>query len=213
MAIVAHPQGYGHHVVAAVHIPFLRIIRKLEEGPVAEAGSQLRVGDGADAIRPEGRRDYAPPPSTQPDADPSDRPPQCPAAARRGSPRRSGSRNSSAPLVISAPATRTSMLSRSFRMSARSVRCSGSSLQQTPSHSSRTRRGRRAVDRGPGGSEGDPGFGTGGEGVKGPALFNRRSERNDEVTHVSGGQEVRLFGVASDRFVLVVTDEVTADVV
>jgi hypothetical protein len=53
MAIVAHPQGYGHHVVAAVHIPFLRIIRKLEEGPVAEAGSQLRVGDGADAIRPE----------------------------------------------------------------------------------------------------------------------------------------------------------------
>jgi hypothetical protein len=30
---------------------------------------------------------------------------------------------------------------------------------------------------------------------------------------VSGGQEVRLFGVASDRFVVVVTDEVTADVV
>ena len=30
---------------------------------------------------------------------------------------------------------------------------------------------------------------------------------------VSGGQEVRLFGVASERFVVVVTDEVTADVV
>ena len=33
------------------------------------------------------------------------------------------------------------------------------------------------------------------------------------LTGVSGGQEVRLFGVASERFVVVVTDEVTADVV
>src|SRR5579872_37828 len=57
ISVRADLQGFAHHVIASIHIPFGRIVGIFDERRVGEAGGEMGVGDDADSIGPSMRRE------------------------------------------------------------------------------------------------------------------------------------------------------------
>src|SRR5579872_1314426 len=57
ISVCADLQGFIHHVITTIHIPFGRIVRKFDERRISDASRQMCIGDDADAISPSMRRE------------------------------------------------------------------------------------------------------------------------------------------------------------